>query len=201
MTTQTTISQPTLCSSNAISDTPPLSVGVLAYFRGRLSNRIHELVLAEFLAQEREGKTTRSCLARRIRRKPEQVTRWFGSPGNWTLDTLSDLLIGMGMEPTLSLQSVISEKHRPSTQTLGILNLTYQLNNLFEVQTAQEVAQDIATGNHKPIYVSLRPLTQDTKSKIKAIEIQTTPALSQIHSNINFEIVENKSANTKTATK
>jgi len=81
----------------------PIPIGKLAYFRARLSNKIHELVLSEFMRLERENKISRAELARRIRRKPEQVTRWLGAPGNWTLETFSDLLLGMGYEPQLSL--------------------------------------------------------------------------------------------------
>ena len=80
----------------------------LAYFRGRLSNRIHALVLEEFARLESEGKINRADLARRIARKPEQITRWLGSAGNWTFDTFSDLMLGMGLEPDLG---VISLRH------------------------------------------------------------------------------------------
>ena len=76
----------------------PIAPHKVAYFRARLSNRLHDLVLRQFASLEAEGKINRSLLARRIGRKPEQITRWFGSPGNWTLETLSDLLLGMGLE-------------------------------------------------------------------------------------------------------
>jgi hypothetical protein len=72
--------------------------GKLAYFRARLSNLLHEVVLKRFMELERDEGFTRADLARRIGRKPEQVTRWLGSPGNWTLETVSDLLAGMGCE-------------------------------------------------------------------------------------------------------
>lgn len=80
-----------------------IPAGKLAYFRRRLSNRLHALVLSEFARLEKEGKITRAELARRIGRRPEQVTRWLGASGNWTLDTLSDLLLGMKCEASLSV--------------------------------------------------------------------------------------------------
>lgn len=83
-----------------------IPIGKLAYFRARLSNKIHELVLSEFMRLERENKINRAELARRVGRKPEQVTRWLGAPGNWTIETLSDLLLGMGCEPALSISSL-----------------------------------------------------------------------------------------------
>jgi hypothetical protein len=70
----------------------------LAYFQERQRNRIYHFVVTKFLELERTGKLTRAELARRIRRRPEQVTRWLGTPGNWTFDTLSDLLLGIAGE-------------------------------------------------------------------------------------------------------
>jgi hypothetical protein len=97
MTTSQTSFLSEILGSEAI---PP---GKLAYFRGRLSNAIHSLVLAEFARLENEGLITRAELARRIGRRPEQVTRWLGSAGNWTIDTFSDLLLAMKCEPSVSL--------------------------------------------------------------------------------------------------
>lgn len=53
----------------------PIPPEKLGYFRGRLSNRFHELVLDLFNELEQTGKITRAALARRIGKAPEQVTR------------------------------------------------------------------------------------------------------------------------------
>jgi hypothetical protein len=80
----------------------PIPVGKLEYFRARLQSRLHQLVLDEWLRQEDQG-LTQAELARRIGRKPEVINRLLGAPGNWTVNTVSDLLIGMGAEPELAL--------------------------------------------------------------------------------------------------
>jgi hypothetical protein len=67
----------------------------LAYFRERFRDRLYELVVTEFMKKERSGELTRSELAKRIGRKPEQITRWLGAPGNWTIETVSDLLLAI----------------------------------------------------------------------------------------------------------
>jgi hypothetical protein len=79
--------------------------------------------LSEFARQEREDKITKAELARRIGRKPEQITRWLGSSGNWTLDTISDLLLGMGLELGLSINSFSDE------QSFGATTVYTSANN------------------------------------------------------------------------
>lgn len=72
----------------------------LAYFRARLRNRFHSFILTQFKRVEKD--LSKADLARKLDRKPEQITRWLAAPGNWELDTISDLLLGMGYEPHLS---------------------------------------------------------------------------------------------------
>ena len=79
---------------------------ILSYFRARLTNKIHSLIVSEFSKQESLGVISRACLAKRVGKKPEQITRWIGSSGNWTIETLSDLLLGMGLEPSISLKKI-----------------------------------------------------------------------------------------------
>ena len=84
----------------------PIPQRTLVYFRARLTNRIHQLILEEFSKRE-QGKTiTRAELGRRIGRDAAQITRWLGSPSNCTTETLSDLLLGMKCEPALSINSL-----------------------------------------------------------------------------------------------
>jgi hypothetical protein len=75
----------------------PIPAPTLAYFRERFRNRLHQLVLKEFIRRETAG-LKRAVLAKRLGKRSEQITRWLGAPGNWTLDTVSDLLLGMGRE-------------------------------------------------------------------------------------------------------
>ena len=50
---------------------------------------------------EEEG-FSRADLARKLRARPSQITRWLSSPGNWTLDTISDLLLAMSCRAHLT---------------------------------------------------------------------------------------------------
>jgi hypothetical protein len=93
----------TLSFLTEILESDRIPIGKLEYFRARLQSRLHQLVLDEFLRQEDQG-LHQAQLARRIGRKPEVINRLLGAPGNWTLNTVSDLLLGMGLEPELATE-------------------------------------------------------------------------------------------------
>lgn len=85
-------------SFEELASATTLSPYQIAYFQGRTRNRVHEAVLEAFRERVERDALTRAELARRLGRRPEQVTRWLASPGNWTLDTVSDLLLALGYE-------------------------------------------------------------------------------------------------------
>jgi hypothetical protein len=99
-----------------ILDDDTIPIGKLAYFRERFRDRLYELVVSEFLRKEKTG-LTKAQVARRIGRKPEQITRWLGAPGNWTLETVSDLLLAISKaEPRISLASLENRPTRNFTR-------------------------------------------------------------------------------------
>ncbi len=65
--------------------------GRFAYLRTRNRLRLHSIVLQEF----KRANISKAELARRMGKAPEIVTRLLGAPGNWTLDTVSDLLFAI----------------------------------------------------------------------------------------------------------
>lgn len=75
----------------------PIPLGKRAYFQQRTLNKFYDFVVSKFLEREAEG-LTKAELARRIGKGPDQVSRWLGAPGNWTLETVSDLLLGIAAE-------------------------------------------------------------------------------------------------------
>jgi ParB-like chromosome segregation protein Spo0J len=90
----------------AISDeTQPLTPSHFGYFQGRLRNNLFIATLSLFLEKKKSG-FTRADLARRLGKKPEQVTRWLAGPGNIKIDTLSDLLLAMGHELEVNVRPI-----------------------------------------------------------------------------------------------
>lgn len=143
MTTYQTASQWTL-----IRDPQVLSPKALGYFRARLKNRLHELVLIEFMKLEKEKGFTKADMARRIHKRPELVTRLLGAPGNWTLDTVSDLLLAMGYELTAQVKKFDEVEDRATTvvtkQEIPSLRLV-EVPSLREVSsTAEPMYEPIA---------------------------------------------------------
>ena len=87
---------------------PAIPKPTLAYFQQRLRNRMFELLLDKFSEQKSKG-LTQALLARRIGKTPDVINRWLSSPSNLTLDTLSDLMLGISAEE-LSPQTVSPTK-------------------------------------------------------------------------------------------
>lgn len=74
-----------------------ISLGTLGYVRARNRQRVYDLVIREF----KKSGLTQAELARRLGKAPEVVSRLLSRPGNWELDTLSDVLFAIsGAVPT-----------------------------------------------------------------------------------------------------
>jgi hypothetical protein len=103
-TTNTSTSQtPELFTEILADRVTPIPEEKLAYFRRRLRLQLHELVVEKFYRQET---MTQRDLANRIGKTPDVVNRMLGAPGNWTLDTVSDLLIAMAAVPAIEIDNV-----------------------------------------------------------------------------------------------
>jgi transcriptional regulator with XRE-family HTH domain len=76
----------------------------LGYFQEEFRQAIHQQILELFS----NSGISRSELAKKIGRRPEQVTRWLSSPGNIEADTISDMGIGLGVVPRLTFEQVDS---------------------------------------------------------------------------------------------
>jgi hypothetical protein len=76
----------------------PIPLEKRAYFHARVLNSYYQYVLQKFIEEEQANRLTKAELARRIGRKPEVISRLLGAPGNWTLETATDLLLGISAE-------------------------------------------------------------------------------------------------------
>lgn len=96
-----------------LNSAEPVSLATREYFRARLRNRLYDFIVRKYADKQRVGKTSQRDLAKRIRRRPEVINRLLAGPGNWTLDTVSDLLLGIGSEELdMSSSSVVNRPPR-----------------------------------------------------------------------------------------
>lgn len=96
-----------------------IPIGKRAYFQERLRNRVYDMIVAEFLRLSEKTGLTQKKLSERVGRGPDQVNRWMSSPGNWTLDTVSDLLLGIaGAELEIAIMPLAERpklnSHKPT---------------------------------------------------------------------------------------
>jgi hypothetical protein len=107
MTTSKTAMTTTRLSNPTGDNRVPL--GTLGYFQARNKRRAYSLVMKEF----RKSGLSQADLARRLGKGPDVVCRLLGGPGNWTLDTVSDLLFAIsGAAPTLGVEYPLNNSQR-----------------------------------------------------------------------------------------
>lgn len=82
----------------------PIPPGVLGYFDGASKDEAFDLILSLFQRLAKEKGITRAFLARRTGKSPEQITRLLSAPGNWTLETYTQLALAMGHKPKHALE-------------------------------------------------------------------------------------------------
>jgi hypothetical protein len=84
-----------------------ISVGTLGYVRARNRQRAYDLVVREL----KKSGITQSELARRLGKGQDAVSRLLSRPGNWELDTLSDLLFAIsGSVPRFSADDPLAAR-------------------------------------------------------------------------------------------
>jgi hypothetical protein len=92
---------------------PQIPEAKRVYFQTRTRNRIFNYLLGLFVREQEKG-LTKAQLARRTGHSPETINRWLGAPSNLTIDSISDLLLG-----------IVAEELTPQSEPL--LNQTSRL--------------------------------------------------------------------------
>jgi hypothetical protein len=117
------------------ANTNPISLDEIFYFRERNRSRIYASVISTFSKCVEEQDLTKREIASKLGKEPAQITRWLSGPGNWTLDTVSDLLLAMGgeLDPAVSninAQPCAMESYhplmRPHTNVVQLIRIDDQ---------------------------------------------------------------------------
>lgn len=85
-----TISLPRSPLSEPVGDNP-VSDRTFGYVSAYTRQELHGLVLKAF----REAGISQVTLAKRMGKRPEQISRLLAAPGNWTIDTAAELLFAI----------------------------------------------------------------------------------------------------------
>jgi hypothetical protein len=92
----------------------PVPEDTLIYFRERLRHRLHSAILDAFSQRARERNLKQKDLAARIHKSRVQINRWLGTASNLTLDSISDLMVGLGMDfdefPFTPIEKTLADK-------------------------------------------------------------------------------------------
>ena len=103
----------TVTDGKMISAEDEITLRNMLYFRKRQKNKVFQTILAYFVFLAKNDGLTKKELAKRLDKEQSQITRWFASPGNWTLDTISDLLFGMGAEMKYEISPIPYYRKKP----------------------------------------------------------------------------------------
>jgi hypothetical protein len=91
-------------------DGPPISESKLVYLRTRSRARFFDFLIERFERAHESG-LNQAKLARRIRKTPDIISRWLAAPGNLTLDSITDLIAGIGAEEMNFSASSLLNRH------------------------------------------------------------------------------------------
>lgn len=105
-----------------------ISSAKLVYFRDRLKDTLYSAMLEAFSDAVETGMTKKD-LAQRVQKKPEQITRILSAPGNLTLDTISDILLGLDSEINVEVKKFVEYERHNQTQP-SWLEIDYTFNKL-----------------------------------------------------------------------
>lgn len=84
--------------SSEIEGDEPLSEYARAYIGARAKSEFYDYVLRKFEHESSVSGLTKSKLAERLGYDPARVSRLLAAPGNWTIETIAELLAGICRE-------------------------------------------------------------------------------------------------------
>lgn len=74
----------------------------LGYFRENFRGEVNDQLLQHFELDPQ----TKADIARKLDKRPEQITRWLSAPCNLEIDTISDLALSLGLVPTIRFEKI-----------------------------------------------------------------------------------------------
>lgn len=145
----------------------PIAEHEKAYFRERLRNRLYDLVVREYRRRRENEGLSQVEIAHRLSRSPVQISRWLGAPGNWTLDTVSDLLLAIAHA---ELQTGVRNIEEPLRRNSSFPDWLGGADEEVGVTPARLVARDVITPARQLSGGEIRPSFLAGPATVKQIE-------------------------------
>ena len=83
-----------------------LSKAQLGYLSTRALHKAYDAMVAAYEELAESKGVTKAFVARRLGKKPEQITRWFGGPSNMTMETYAQIFAALGREPVFESRNL-----------------------------------------------------------------------------------------------
>ncbi len=101
-----------------------ISLRTRLLFRRRLQNRVQRLLRKAFRDEQKRTGLTQRRLADRIGKDKSKVNQWLSIASNLTLETISDLLLGLGVDldelSFTAIEDLVDEAARPELTKLEV---------------------------------------------------------------------------------
>jgi hypothetical protein len=133
----------------ATSNDKPIDLRDMYYFRQRQKNKVFQQMTQRFYELARNEGLTQKELALRARKDPARVNRLMSAPGNFTLDTISDLLLAMGAEMTHEVVSFAQYKQPAQSANLiriQLKNGDHNINTTFPGSSTPATINEYSSG-------------------------------------------------------
>jgi transcriptional regulator with XRE-family HTH domain len=142
----------------------PIPEDKLVYFRERLRDRLHSAILAAFEQRAKKG-FKQSDLAERINKKRAQIARWLSTTSNLTLDSISDLMVGLGMDfdefPFTPIEKIVaSTETKTQLETSSILAILKINENLHKFTTQASAIPKTSPAGGTALIIPQQSLSQ-----------------------------------------
>jgi len=100
----------------------PISLRTRLLYRRRLQNRFQRLLRRAFRDEQKRTGLTQKELAGRIDKDKSKLNQWLSIASNLTLETISDLLLGLSITPIGDVIHEADQKTVPFDNALNSLN-------------------------------------------------------------------------------
>jgi hypothetical protein len=109
-----------------IASDGPISEATQAYLEARARNSFYDYIYGKFRDAEAHG-LTKARLARRLNKKPDQISHLLGAPGNWRISTIVSLLAGICKEELVPHSSSFVGRPVRNRQSMDLLDDSTQV--------------------------------------------------------------------------